>query len=666
MNAVYDRDINQRDFARFLLALNPLTLRTITKAEHDALVQVVQTTSILALSNTLHDIATDAHGVFLERLRHLQNPASGDQSEQLTKLKRRLADLLTSLRTSSTITEDEQLLISQCFHSQPVLLDQLQDLIFQKCSDATLCDWICSVLPQLDPGSRFARHSPGSDRRTIMWRSGSELLNAAGSTDTMPVSCSVPVTSSVMAPRVFISPPAVTLTRAVDDLAATPARPDHGLDRARYATRDELILNLIGPNEQVSFRHTFFLCYRPFVPPPMLLDRLLNYYQQPPVDLVSSPDAKDPASACRLKIAGVLLSWLRDYFQLDFSDPMNARLTEFLANVSPSDAAVSLLQKTFDACRRGLRTNRRRSSSLSAASSPTAAAVVASPPTTPARVPASGAARSDLPIIDCLAWRATDIAKAITLNEWAAFHQIDDTELIDQNWKSAPHKAVNALAFAQRFNRMTYWVASVILNARNREIRAQILQHFVAVGTECLRLHNFHAAFAVSAAFMLHPVQRLKELRYALDNRFASLMEELKRFTESSNNYRLYRQALQQQMDSGSPCVPHMAVTFKDLYALQEITPVERREGVADLMRLNRIAEQITLFSDCHSRQFDTVVLACPPALQTTLGQLIAFDYPEFSEDVLLKRSLSLEPKMTWAQYRDAVAIAILRNEGFL
>lgn len=627
---------------------------------HDSLVQLVNAVPILSLSNALHDIDVKDHALFLERLRRLFNPSS-DVSEDRIKLDRRLAELLASLRSSNALTEEESELVSKSFATRPILLEQLQDLIYQKCSEQALCAWICSVLPRIVDEQNVVNTSSSPDGRSAAWPAQTIGRIQADH----GISCSVPVRGTLPASPPLSPAETPPSSRAADDLRLLPAPISMNLDRSRYATKQDLVLTLIGPREQLSFRNMFFLCYRPFIKPPALLNQLLAYYEQPPVDSMSVAD--DSTVVSRLKIISVLSYWMEQYFHIDFDEAMITILDTFIDSFPADDTKIDHLRRRREACRRGVR-SRRRSSSLTSPV-PNAKSPV-SPPLTPLRSPASGPALSPLgsppPLFDCLAYRPLDLAKALTLNDWAAYSAIEDTELIDQAWKSAPHRAQNALAFVQRFNRLSYWVAHTILTLRKREARAHMFQHFVAVGIECLKMRNYHATFAIAAAFMLHPVARLKELRFALDGRFAALLEQLQRFTDSTDNYHAYRTALRQQITMAVPCVPHMAITFKDVFVVQEISPIEKHEKVADLTRLNRIAEQIGLFNQTQIHPYDAAALACPAPVQSALSQLLSYDNPEWREENLLKRSLSLEPKMTWAQYRDAVAIAILKNEGFL
>ncbi len=269
------------------------------------------------------------------------------------------------------------------------------------------------------------------------------------------------------------------------------------------------------------------------------------------------------------------------------------------------------------------------------------------------------------PHVSLLQFKPEDIAKALTSLEFPYFRNVHRLELVDHRWKKRPHEAVNALFFIEEFNRLSAWVANEILFPDRLESRAHMLRHFAQVATCCCSLNNFHAALSVVAALKMHPVYRLKELHFVLDDEDRLALEPVEGLASTSDNYATYRAALLRGINENVPCIPHMAIMFRDLFLLQEVTPIERRHGVHDTTRFTLIAELIQQIIVLQSRPYAAKDLDIKRA-DSLLPLLRSRIQAAPSEDQLLARSLSLGPKMTWAQHRSARAFSVLTEEGLI
>jgi hypothetical protein len=131
-----------------------------------------------------------------------------------------------------------------------------------------------------------------------------------------------------------------------------------------------------------------------------------------------------------------------------------------------------------------------------------------------------------------------------------------------------------------RFNAMTYWVGTEILEQETAERRAAMLFHWIDVAEHCLNtFHNFCGVFYIVAAVSLAPLYRLKELRDALENntRYHTRLTKLQALCSPSDNYAAYRPVFKACADGAIPCVPHMAVVCKDLFMLEGPHPLHMR-----------------------------------------------------------------------------------------
>jgi son of sevenless-like protein len=259
------------------------------------------------------------------------------------------------------------------------------------------------------------------------------------------------------------------------------------------------------------------------------------------------------------------------------------------------------------------------------------------------------------------------IAKELVLIQFQLFRKIQPVELTNHRWISKDKTiAPNVQAFVEQFNRLTYWVASEILERKHLQDRVSAIQHFISIANESLKLRNFHTVFAIVAALQSHPVFRLKELKGAFTTFYQKSLDNLIKVTSSDENYKGYRPLYRQCITNNLPCIPHLAIAFKDLSVFEETTPYERQNNVIDIHRLQKISGEIHELLSCAQQDYATLGIRSLPKLQIKLK----FDIAKAKNlDQLLKRSMQLEPKRTWQQHREHVqqlAIDKLLEEGFL
>jgi len=189
------------------------------------------------------------------------------------------------------------------------------------------------------------------------------------------------------------------------------------------------------------------------------------------------------------------------------------------------------------------------------------------------------------------------------------------------------------------------------------------MKHFTIIASEALKLHNFHLTFAIAASFQCHAVFRLKELKGVLDTHHQRVLDNISKVTSSDENYKAYRTQFKNCVDMSSPCLPHLALAFKDLFVFEETTAYEREHGRIDFHRLERVSNEISSLLSCTKREY---LLKS----NSILKQKLLDGIQKTKDDTQLQeRSLQLEPKRSWAQHREHVqqlTIDVLLEEGFL
>jgi len=209
-------------------------------------------------------------------------------------------------------------------------------------------------------------------------------------------------------------------------------------------------------------------------------------------------------------------------------------------------------------------------------------------------------------------------------------------------------------------------VATEILDRKSLQERALALQQFIVIATECLKLHNFHTMFAIVAALQSHPVFRLKELKGVLDTYHQRMLDQILKITSSDDNYKAYRPMYKRCLEAPVPCLPHLALAFKDLFLYEEISAYERQHNVVDFYRIQRVAHEIAQLLSLAKRDYTSISVKSNPHLRDRLRLVMS---KAKDSEQLLERSLQLEPKRSWQQHREHVqqqAINVLLEEGFL
>jgi hypothetical protein len=105
-------------------------------------------------------------------------------------------------------------------------------------------------------------------------------------------------------------------------------------------------------------------------------------------------------------------------------------------------------------------------------------------------------------------------------------------------------------------NRLSYWVATILLQLRRVADRALVLEKLAQVGRVLVeRFRNFNAAAALVVGLGTAGVARLKHSFDRLPPQAQQDMEWLQQLMEPSNSYRRYRAAL---ASSPTPLIPYV------------------------------------------------------------------------------------------------------------
>lgn len=160
-----------------------------------------------------------------------------------------------------------------------------------------------------------------------------------------------------------------------------------------------------------------------------------------------------------------------------------------------------------------------------------------------------------------------DLARQLTVMEQDLFGRVHLSEYVSflaKDTDKAPH--LNHMI--KRFNRISFWVATMILNRKlctSTKQRAQIISHLALVMEELRKLGNFSSMLQIFSAFNMSSVARLNKTWSYVSQKTKNIIKDVEKMFDG--NYREYRTLIE---ICDPPCIPIQEVVFRDLTFIEE------------------------------------------------------------------------------------------------
>lgn len=112
-----------------------------------------------------------------------------------------------------------------------------------------------------------------------------------------------------------------------------------------------------------------------------------------------------------------------------------------------------------------------------------------------------------------LDWPALEVARQITLIDFNIFKKIEPKECLNQAWnsKNRETQAPNIAQMIKRFNKLSNWVGSTVVQTTDLDQRIKVVTKFIDITNELKKLNNFNSLFALCSGLGLASVFRLKK-----------------------------------------------------------------------------------------------------------------------------------------------------------
>ena len=356
---------------------------------------------------------------------------------------------------------------------------------------------------------------------------------------------------------------------------------------------------------------TFLTTFQSFTTPAKFFEKLVQRFDVPQSDM---PEAA--VKVIQLQVVNVLKKWMNGY-PADFDDALRVRVKQFsgyVATVSENlaDAVAAAYKRLVD--NTGQRTLYRP--------------VDPPEPVLPADFLACK--------WSLLSISHVELARQITVCDWMIFKKIQPRELLNQSWSKPKlkYRSPNVLAMIRRFNVISNWVTSSILSRDCVRDRALVMERFVRIGEELLRLNNYNSLMSILGGLNASSVSRLKFTTEEMDQSCQRQRTVLEQAMSSDNNFRDYR-ARVNDTPQGVPVLPYLGVYLTDLTFVDENSDfVDGLVNFSKRMLIFNIIHQISV------RQNSPYNIQPVQQIIERLSRIQILDDKEF-----FQRSLRLEPR---------------------
>jgi len=282
------------------------------------------------------------------------------------------------------------------------------------------------------------------------------------------------------------------------------------------------------------------LTYRSFCTATDLLESLFERFKGPAKE---STGATNTMKHIRLRVWFVLKTWLEiQFYDFEMDGTLLVKLTTFIDQVCAREMETPAAQLRSIVHRKLLGTD-----------VPRQPIMVRSPkPLLPYRK------TGPLKLLDI---PPVEFARQITLYEHAIFSKIKAHECLQPTSVSA----VNLKMLIAIFNKMSAWSVTTIVTTTNVASRAELIEYFIKVATECKKLQNYNGMMEFVSGLQSAPVSRLKRSWSSIKAKKLQALDDFSNMMVS--NYKVLRSMLEL---SAPPCLPYIGVFMTDLTFIQE------------------------------------------------------------------------------------------------
>ncbi|KYQ96865.1 Ras guanine nucleotide exchange factor [Tieghemostelium lacteum] len=325
----------------------------------------------------------------------------------------------------------------------------------------------------------------------------------------------------------------------------------------KSASLNKLVEKLTHDSKMdLQFVKTFLMTYQSFCTPEKLLTKLIQRYNVPKNYKIPGGAAANTEEAreaftkmVQIRVINVIKKWVDEYFS-DFDEKLIQTLKSF----------IETFQSKYTALATGVL------KSLNKNEKPVDTYKQILNDKTPEPVVPKNIFSNYLNIFDI---DEEEIARQLTLIEFDIFRKIKPPELLNQSWNKPKLKAraPNVLKMIDRFNSVSMWVATLIVQTVKVRVRGRLMTKFMKIAEHLKNMNNFNSLMAIIAGLNFSSVYRLKHTRDEVSAQVQKSFQELEKIMNSEGNFKIYRTKM---LQAAPPCLPYLGTHLTDLTFMEE------------------------------------------------------------------------------------------------
>jgi hypothetical protein len=225
-----------------------------------------------------------------------------------------------------------------------------------------------------------------------------------------------------------------------------------------------------------------------------------------------------------------------------------------------------------------------------------------------------------------LDYDSIEIARQLTIIQEELLYTIPREELF--TWVKEDKKGPSLEKMTEYYNRVKWWVGYEITAVESVQDRVQILEKFVDIGLECLRLLNINMVLAISAGLTSIAVQQLKQ---TVSEGYTMKREKLLQYLDYNTGT---QQLLMLNRYTRTPSIPYIDLFMINLSHIEKSDPTYLNNNGIEMINFYKLRRYSEVIAQIQSRQVgEKYKLQVYPRLKELLQNI-----PLYSEEQVIKQ----------------------------
>eukprot|EP01063_Lacrimia_lanifica_P015970 TRINITY_DN22608_c0_g1_i1.p1 TRINITY_DN22608_c0_g1~~TRINITY_DN22608_c0_g1_i1.p1 ORF type:complete len:573 (+),score=280.55 TRINITY_DN22608_c0_g1_i1:62-1720(+) len=328
---------------------------------------------------------------------------------------------------------------------------------------------------------------------------------------------------------------------------------------------DRLIVKMTDPNTAQYVTEVVWDTFREFARPSLMLEKLLERYEVPPLNQVGEPQ-RSPIDAAmynvmrykiQMRVVALLERWVETAY-FDFTDEMYRTLSRWVRTRIDRDGIpprLLYLMRQREAFRKPL------------------SAHVVPPPPALTRAEFDPLLLKE-PLRLLAEYSVEEIAQQLTLLTLHIHSHLLPCEFMGCKWlpgNGLGHKAPNFRAYRDLINKVANWTEFAVVSCEDQENRENIVKKLYLVCQQLRTMTNWDMLVAVHGGLTSLASQSLRQTHYSVENsEIGPLVEELNAILAYQGRTKILYELMVQKPETPQAVFPSIVVYLRQLELMEE------------------------------------------------------------------------------------------------